>query len=158
MKQVEFGCGANTKDMGVPTAVWGRFSACMVLLAVVPDRVCCAAVPGQHNSSELVPGVSPCWQMEEFKVQEECSPCNTIQSKWWAACRSTGYIEKIVCVKSNKTDYKSCHSAVREESLFWQFEAVMMSLTVLFALVVIKRQRVLDRRTSERVRKQIESS
>lgn len=52
----------------------------------------------------------------------------------------------------------SCHSAVREESLFWRFEAVMMSLAVFFILVVVKRQQVLDRRASERVWKQLQSS
>ncbi|XP_063054062.1 protein JTB-like isoform X2 [Engraulis encrasicolus] len=147
--------------MGVSrAAVWARLSASLLLLAVMADRVFGAALLEQQNSTELVPGVpgSPCWQMEAFMVQVECSPCNAIQTKWQNACRSTGYVEQVVCVNSKKTDFKSCHSAVREESVFWRFEAVMMSLTVLFVLVVVKRHRVLDRRASERVRKQLESS
>lgn len=44
-----------------------------------------------------------------------------------------------------------------EEHLFWKFEGAVLGLTVLFALVVIGRQRSLDRQASEKVRRQIES-
>ncbi|XP_031432756.1 protein JTB-like [Clupea harengus] len=153
-----FGCGANTKEMGVPIEMSPKLSVCMVLLAVVSNRVLSATELGQHNSTELVPDGTSCWQKEEFEVLGECSPCDSIQSKWWPACHPTGYIEKVNCLKSNKNDFKSCHSAVREESLFWRFEAVMMGLTVFFVLVVVKRQQVLDRKASVRVWKQIQSS
>ncbi|XP_041962942.1 protein JTB-like isoform X2 [Alosa sapidissima] len=143
--------------MGVPIPVWTKLSVCIALLAIVSNRVLSAAVLDQHNYTELVPDVTPCWQMEEFEVLVECAPCSAVQS-WRTACRPTGYTEKVICMKSNRVDLKSCHSAVREDSLFWRFEAVMMSLTVFFALVVVKRQRVLDRRASEMVWKQIESS
>ncbi|XP_062393643.1 protein JTB-like [Sardina pilchardus] len=142
--------------MGVPIPVWTNV-VCIALLAIVSNRLLSAAVLDQQNYTELVPDVTPCWQMEEFEVLGECAPCNAVQS-WRTACRPTGYTEKVICKKSNRVDLKSCHSAVREEGLFWRFEAVMMSLTVLFVLVVVKRQRVLDRRASERVWKQIQSS
>ncbi|XP_076135550.1 protein JTB-like [Alosa pseudoharengus] len=142
--------------MGVPIPVWTKLSVCIALLAIGSNRVLSAAVLDQYNYTELVPDVTPCWQMEEFEVLVECAPCSAVQS-WRTACRPTGYTEKVICMKSNRVDLKSCHSAVREDSLFWRFEAVMMSLTVFFALVVVKRQCVLDRRASERVWKQIES-
>lgn len=44
-----------------------------------------------------------------------------------------------------------------EEHLFWKFEAAMLGLAVVFALLVIGRQRSLDRQASEKVRRQIES-
>ena len=43
-----------------------------------------------------------------------------------------------------------------EEHLFWKFEAAMLGLTVLFAVLVVIRQRWLDRIASEKVRRQIE--
>lgn len=51
----------------------------------------------------------------------------------------------------------SCRSAVMEEHLFWKFEAAMLALTALFAVLVVVRQRWLDRLASEKVRRQIES-
>lgn len=44
-----------------------------------------------------------------------------------------------------------------EEHLFWKFEAATMALTAFFAALVVVRQRQLDRRASEKVRRQIES-
>lgn len=44
-----------------------------------------------------------------------------------------------------------------EEHLFWKFEGAMLGLSVVFALVVVVRQRALDRLASEKVRRQIES-
>uniref|UniRef100_A0A8D3E0A4 Protein JTB n=1 Tax=Scophthalmus maximus TaxID=52904 RepID=A0A8D3E0A4_SCOMX len=75
----------------------------------------------------------------------------------WSACGYTGYVERVNCTKSNRDEYKSCRSAVMEEHLFWKFEAAMLALTVLFSMVVVVRQRWLDRLASEKVRRQIES-
>lgn len=44
-----------------------------------------------------------------------------------------------------------------EEHLFWKFEAAMLAMTVVFAVLVVIRQRWLDRLASEKVRRQIES-
>lgn len=51
----------------------------------------------------------------------------------------------------------SCRSAFMEENLFWKFEAVVLVLTLLLAVLVVTRQRWLDRLASEKVRRQIES-
>ncbi|KAM7373706.1 hypothetical protein PAMP_008540 [Pampus punctatissimus] len=101
--------------------------------------------------------VAPCWLLEEFVVTTECSQCNSFQTKSWSACSQTGYVERVNCTKSNKDEYKSCRSAVMEEHLFWKFEAVMLALMVFFAVLVVIRQRWLDRLASEKVRRQIES-
>ncbi|XP_036372233.1 protein JTB isoform X1 [Megalops cyprinoides] len=100
---------------------------------------------------------TPCWQVEEFVVSAECAQCNAFQTKTLQACSPTGYVELINCAKSNKDEYKSCRSALMEERLFWKFEGAMIGLTVLFALLVVTRQRSLDRLASEKVRRQIES-
>ncbi|XP_031442142.1 protein JTB isoform X2 [Clupea harengus] len=102
------------------------------------------------------PVTTPCWQMEEFVVASECSECSAFHATW-AVCSLTGYIERINCTKSNKEDYKSCRSTLMEEHLFWKFEGAMLGLSVVFALVVVVRQRALDRLASEKVRRQIES-
>ncbi|XP_059900023.1 protein JTB isoform X1 [Gadus macrocephalus] len=97
---------------------------------------------------------APCWQLEDFVVTVECSQCST---KPWAACEQTGYVETVNCSKSNREEYKSCRSALMEEVLFWRMEGVVLGLMVLLALVVVGRQRSLDRLASEKVRRQIES-
>lgn len=51
----------------------------------------------------------------------------------------------------------SCRSTKMEEHLFWKFEGTVLALTVVFAIVVVARQRSLDRKASDKVRRQIES-
>uniref|UniRef100_A0A8K9XRB9 Protein JTB n=1 Tax=Oncorhynchus mykiss TaxID=8022 RepID=A0A8K9XRB9_ONCMY len=85
------------------------------------------------------------------------SPVKEKNTKSWAACIQTGYAERINCTKSNKDEYKSCRSTLMEEHLFWKFEGATLGLTILFALIVVARQRSLDRLASEKVRRQIES-
>ncbi|KAF4100421.1 protein JTB [Onychostoma macrolepis] len=100
---------------------------------------------------------APCWQLEEFVVAKECSACEGLQSKTIPACGQTGFVEKINCTKSNRDEYKSCRSTKMEEHLFWKFEGAMLALTVFFAILVVVRQRSLDRQASDKVRRQIES-
>ncbi len=51
----------------------------------------------------------------------------------------------------------SCRSTKMEEHLFWKFEGAMLAFTVVFAILVVARQRSLDRQASDKVRRQIES-
>ncbi|XP_064839682.1 protein JTB-like isoform X2 [Oncorhynchus masou masou] len=123
---------------------------------LVSLRVFGAALLSEEKTTVARPVTTPCWQMEEFVVAVECSQCTAFQLSW-AACTQTGYMEMINCTKSNKDEYKSCRSTLMEEHLFWKFEGAMLGLTILFALVVVARQRSLDRLASEKVRRQIES-
>nr|XP_020477192.1 protein JTB [Monopterus albus] len=115
---------------------------------LVSLRVFGAALLSEEKSAAVKPVVAPCWLLEEFVVTTECSQCNAFQSKSWAACGQTGY---------NREEYKSCRSAMMEEHLFWKFEAAMLALTAVFAILVVVRQRWLDRLASDKVRRQIES-
>ncbi|XP_066529856.1 protein JTB [Hoplias malabaricus] len=124
---------------------------------LVSLRVFGAALLSEEKSTVTKPVTMPCWQVEEFVVATECTLCHAFQAKRIAACSQTGYVEKINCTKSNKDEYKSCRSATMEEHLFWKFEGAMLGLTVVFALLVVARQRSLDRLASEKVRRQIES-
>lgn len=44
-----------------------------------------------------------------------------------------------------------------EAQIFWRFEGTVLGMVAVFALLVVCRQRVLDRKALEKVRKQIES-
>uniref|UniRef100_A0A452SH83 Protein JTB n=1 Tax=Ursus americanus TaxID=9643 RepID=A0A452SH83_URSAM len=99
----------------------------------------------------------PCWLVEEFVVAEECAPCSNFQAKTTPECGSTGYVEKITCSSSKRNEFKSCRSALMEQHLFWKFEGAIVGVALVFACLVIVRQRQLDRKALEKVRKQIES-
>ncbi|NXV72598.1 JTB protein, partial [Atlantisia rogersi] len=99
----------------------------------------------------------PCWQVEDFVVAQECTRCSSFQAKTVAACSLTGFIEKISCATSKKDELKSCRSAVMEAHVFWRFVSTMMCVAAIFGVLVVCRQRVLDRKAQEKVRKQIES-
>ncbi|XP_028837754.1 protein JTB-like isoform X2 [Denticeps clupeoides] len=141
--------------MAFPGQVAELVAVCALLLAAATPSAAAAAVQRQRDTAE--PLRDPCWQKEEVVVLAECAPCDRIQMKWWSVCHSTGFIQKVQCVRSEKIDFKSCISTGMEEMAFWRFEGTMMGLTVLFVLLVISRQRALDRIVSEKVRRQIES-
>ncbi|CAL8293097.1 unnamed protein product [Merluccius merluccius] len=125
--------------------------------ALVSLRVFGAGLLSDVKTAATMVSSPPCWELEDFVVTVECSQCNDSFTKSWIACKQTGYVKKVNCTKSNKEDYKSCRSVLMEEQRFWRFEAVVFGLTVLLALVVVARQRSLDRLASEKVRRQIES-
>ncbi|XP_067395379.1 protein JTB [Emydura macquarii macquarii] len=104
------------------------------------------------------PGVATqCWRVEDFVVTQECVQCMAFQAKTIPECSTTGFIEQVNCVTSKKEEYKSCRSAVTEAHSFWKFEGAMVCVAVVFGLLVMCRQRALDRKALEKVRKQIES-
>ncbi|XP_077362321.1 protein JTB isoform X2 [Festucalex cinctus] len=123
---------------------------------LVALRVFGAALLAEDKLAAVKAAVAPCWLLEEFVVTAECSQCDAFQTTR-AACGQTGYVEKVNCTKSNRDEYKSCRSAVMEEHLFWKFEAAMLSVAALSAILVVLRQHRLDRLASEKVRRQIES-
>ncbi|XP_061088818.1 protein JTB-like [Conger conger] len=144
--------GSGCRISAQPVAIYVVFCGWMSL------RVFGAAVLNQENTSVATAAEAmPCWQVEEFVVLAECALCSDFQTKTWSECSPTGYVERVNCTKSQKDEYKSCRSVVTEEHLFWRFEGIMLALAVLFALLVVSRQRALDRLVSEKVRKQIES-
>ncbi|NXN72872.1 JTB protein, partial [Himantopus himantopus] len=99
----------------------------------------------------------PCWQVEDFVVAQECTRCSSFQVKTVVECGPTGFVETISCATSKREEFKSCRSAVMEAHVFWRFVGTMMCVAAVFAVLVVCRQRVLDRKALEKVRKQIES-
>uniref|UniRef100_A0A8C3GFJ1 Protein JTB n=1 Tax=Cairina moschata TaxID=8855 RepID=A0A8C3GFJ1_CAIMO len=113
-------------------------------------------------SAHPVPAASstpstPCWQLEDFVVAQECGRCSSFQAKTVPECGPTGFVERISCAASKRDEFKSCRSAVLEAHVFWRFVGTMMCVAAVFAVLVVCRQRVLDRKALEKVRKQIES-
>ncbi|NWS50443.1 JTB protein, partial [Probosciger aterrimus] len=98
-----------------------------------------------------------CWRVEDFVVAQECSRCSSFQMKTVPECSPTGFVEQISCATSKRDEFKSCRSAVMEAHVFWRFVGTMMGVAAVFAVLVVCRQRVLDRKALEKVRKQIES-
>ncbi|XP_008565820.1 PREDICTED: protein JTB isoform X1 [Galeopterus variegatus] len=127
------------------------------LLCAFTLKLCQAEVPVREEKLSVSTSNLPCWLVEEFVVAEECAPCSNFQAKTTPECSSTGYVEKITCSSSKRNDFKSCRSALMEQYLFWKFEGAVVGVALIFACLVIIRQRQLDRKALEKVRKQIES-
>ncbi|KAM9214854.1 LOW QUALITY PROTEIN: uncharacterized protein RG961_012575 [Leptosomus discolor] len=98
-----------------------------------------------------------CWRVEDYVVVQECARCSGFQTVSAAECRPTGFIEQVSCATSKREEFKRCRSAVMEARVFWRFVGTMMGVAAVFAVLVVCRQRVLDRKALEKVRKQIES-
>ncbi|XP_053560406.1 protein JTB [Bombina bombina] len=109
-------------------------------------------IPDHHHAL-----TTPCWAAEEYLMLKECYACPNFQYKTTTECSVTGFVEQVKCATSNKEEYKSCRSVVREKEIFWEFVGSMIIASVVVSLIVIFRQRTLDRRALEKVRKQIES-
>ncbi|KAG8519935.1 Protein JTB [Galemys pyrenaicus] len=110
------------------------------LLCAFALKLCQAEAPVREEKLSVSTSNLPCWLTEEFVVAEECAPCSSFQAKTTPECRSTG-----------------CRSALMEQRLFWKFEGAVVGVALVFACLVIIRQRQLDRKALEKVRKQIES-
>ncbi|XP_030329997.1 protein JTB [Strigops habroptila] len=117
-----------------------------------------AAMAASEERRSASPVAAPaCWRVEDFVVAQECSRCSSFQLKTVAECSPTGFVEQISCTASKRDEFKSCRSAVMEAHVFWRFVGTMMGVAAVFAVLVVCRQRVLDRKALEKVRKQIES-
>ncbi|XP_029139450.1 protein JTB [Protobothrops mucrosquamatus] len=89
-------------------------------------------------------------------TEKQQAPSWGIQ-KTMPECDVTGFVEQISCGVSKKGEFKSCRSLEMETRIFWNFEGAMLGTAAIFALLVVCRQRVLDGKALEKVRKQIES-
>ncbi|XP_063001675.1 protein JTB [Elgaria multicarinata webbii] len=133
----------------VLAALWG--------FIVAPPGLAEVALENDVRSPVNLPGATPCWQTGDFVVTVQCAPCTSFQTKTLPVCGTTGFVEQINCSASKKGEFKSCRSTVMEARLFWKFEGAVLGVSAVFALLVVSRQRMLDRKALEKVRKQIES-
>ncbi|XP_014746754.1 PREDICTED: protein JTB [Sturnus vulgaris] len=138
----------------------GGLAVLLAVLSAVPGglRPAAAAAAAASEERPASPAVAtPCWRVEQFVVAQECTRCSGFEMKTIPACGSTGFIERINCASSHRDEYKSCRSAALEAQRFWRFVGSALGVAVAAAALVVLRQRVLDRRALEKVRKQIES-
>ncbi|XP_037589015.1 protein JTB [Cebus imitator] len=111
------------------------------LLCAFTLKLCQAEAPVQEEKLSVSTSNLPCWLVEEFVVSEECSRCSSFQA-----------VSFYIFLPA-----LSCRSALMEQRLFWKFEGAVVCVALIFACLVILRQRQLDRKALEKVRKQIES-
>ncbi|MBN3318389.1 JTB protein, partial [Atractosteus spatula] len=110
------------------------------------------------TQSEMSSSAQPlhCWETEEFTVLRTCFLCRDYQMKTEAQCIFSGFVEELKCNTSGLIEYRSCRSAAAEELKFWKFEGAMLTFSTLFAVLVMFRQRTLDRRAEYKVQQQIQ--
>ncbi|XP_068518766.1 protein JTB [Anas acuta] len=135
---------------------WALLAALGALGLGLRAAAAAVAVGEERRSASSTPS-TPCWQLEDFVVAQECGRCSSFQAKTVPECGPTGFVERISCAASKRDEFKSCRSAVLEAHVFWRFVGTMMCVAAVFAVLVVCRQRVLDRKALEKVRKQIES-
>ncbi|XP_060116721.1 protein JTB [Heteronotia binoei] len=134
---------------------WRLVVATLVGLLAPPLRSAAVALESDGKTTVNVSKAPPCGQTEDFVVAQPCSPCSSFEARRNPECRATGFIEHLSC--GGKQETRSCRSVEMEAHAFWKFEGAMIGMAALFALMVVFRQRMLDRKALEKVRKQIES-
>ncbi|XP_029437090.1 protein JTB [Rhinatrema bivittatum] len=139
------------------TVLENIFQYAVLSVVLVTIRSAKGSMSNDEKQSDSVVVTTPCWLVEEFVVSQECTMCTSFDTKTIKKCSTTGFIEKINCAKSKREETRSCRSAVMEKHSFWKFVGGTIGASFVLALVVVFRQRTLDRRALEKVRKQIES-
>ncbi|XP_078423105.1 protein JTB-like [Cetorhinus maximus] len=126
--------------------IWNMFTSFRV----------CEAIPlqSERNTTSILQS-RPCWEKEEFSIIRECTPCSDYEKTVHVECTFTGFVEEVKCTSDHK--YRSCRSVEMEELKFWKFEGIVVLVGVIFAIIVMFRQRTLDRRAEQKVRRQLES-
>ncbi|KAM9242850.1 protein JTB isoform 2-T2 [Dugong dugon] len=76
------------------------------LLCAVALKFCQAEAPVREEKQSVSTSNLQCWLVEEFVVAEECAPCSYFQAKTIPECSSTGYVEKITCSSSKRSELK----------------------------------------------------
>ncbi|XP_017773548.1 PREDICTED: protein JTB [Nicrophorus vespilloides] len=103
---------------------------------------------------------STCFEKEHFEIIKECEPCTEfeIASKSIGVCIHTHYKEVLRCA-SGETVTRSCDkTAFIDERTFWRFEGCMFLASVVATFCALSRKRVLNRRTMQRVQRQLANS
>ncbi|XP_061461752.1 protein JTB isoform X3 [Rhineura floridana] len=70
-------------------------------------RLAEVAFESDGKNPASLPGVTLCWQSEEFVVTQQCAPCQSFQAKTVPECSATGFVEQINCSDSKKGEFKS---------------------------------------------------
>uniref|UniRef100_T1JET1 Protein JTB n=1 Tax=Strigamia maritima TaxID=126957 RepID=T1JET1_STRMM len=112
-----------------------------------------------HSNSIMSPNTSKnaCWINKDVKIIKECQQCSTFDMNVKVpACLPTGYREQVHCIHEDEDVWRSCDRLPwLEKRNFWLFESTFFVLGLFSGFVTYQRQRLLNRRTLERIQKQI---
>jgi len=115
------------------------------------DDVPSATVISPNSTKEM------CWLTKEFRIVKECQTCSQFDLNLkHAVCLATGYKELIRCVNEEHDAWRSCDKLPwMEKRNFWIFQSSTFVLGLFSGLITFTRQRQLNRRTLDRIQKQI---
>lgn len=111
----------------------------------------------EETNSEKLENTSMCWLSESHLVKEPCSPCSDFEqvSQHQSACQNTGYKELVKCEFSGEV-YRSC-IVLNDSRSFWSFQFFTMLFGFVGYCLIQWRNRQLDRKMLERLRRQLQS-
>lgn len=111
-----------------------------------------------ETNSEKLENTSMCWLNENHLVKVPCSPCSdfeTVAGHMQSACQNTGYKELVKCEFSGEV-FRSC-IVLNDSRSFWSFQFSTMLLGFVGYCLIQWRNRQLDRKMLERLRRQLQS-
>ncbi|XP_037951603.1 protein JTB [Teleopsis dalmanni] len=128
-----------------------------IVVLIIESRL--ATDTGRHGRTQqfLIENNSTCWKREEYTVIQECHPCTDfdIVSRSLGVCIHTHYKEVLRC-KSGETVTKSCDRvALIDQRNFIKFEIICFIVGFLSYTVSYARDRVLSRRTNQKIERQL---
>lgn len=111
-----------------------------------------------ETNSEKLENASMCWLNENHLVKEPCSPCSDFETAGHlqnSACQNTGYKELVRCEFSGEV-FRSC-IVLNDSRSFWSFQFSTMLIGFVGYCLIQWRNRQLDRKMLERLRRQLQS-
>ena len=111
----------------------------------------------EETNSEKLENTSMCWLNENHLIKEPCSPCSDFETAapHQSACQNTGYKELVKCEFSGEV-YRSC-IVLNDSHSFWSFQFATMLVGFVGYCLIQWRNRQLDRKMLERLRRQLQS-
>ena len=111
----------------------------------------------EETNSEKLENTSMCWLNEDHLIKQPCSPCTDFEqvSQHQNACVNTGYKELVKCKFSGEV-YRSC-IMLNDSRSFWSFQFTVMLFSFVGFCLIQLRNKQLDRKMLERLRRQLQS-
>jgi len=128
-----------------------------IVVLIIESRYADEATRKSKSQQFLIENNSTCWRTEDYTVLQECHPCSEfdIVSKSLGVCVHTHFKEVLKC-KSGEIVTKSCDRvALIDQRNFVKFEALCFAGGFLSYVVSYARDRILSRRTNQKIERQL---
>lgn len=104
--------------------------------------------------------ISTCHQAEPVEILELCRKCTPFERRWQpTVCSPGGYKELVLCSTSKTQTFRSCPIPANiQKHQFWMFEFVIFLMALASIAGVHYRQKMLDKRMVEKIKRQIGES